>query len=255
MSGTKSEHDRLLSQGPAPPPSLPAIVDLHRRRSARRIQQICLSACALLVLWSWLWYYGPDNAVSGPTNTLGHRVPLEAHIMSKCPDAKGCLHDLVLPAMQQIEDKVNFTLSYIGSTTEKDDGVECKHGPTECLGNMLELCAASLYPDPKIYLGFTMCLTRDYEHIPERHLVEDCALEHGIDFGKLNACVSRDDGYAMELLRASVERTAAAGVKFSCTIRLNETIRCIMDGGEWKHCEGGHTVDDLVRDVKKLYGQ
>ena len=42
------------------------------------------------------------------------KVPLEAHIMSKCPDAKDCLHDMILPAMQNISDKVDFTLSYIG---------------------------------------------------------------------------------------------------------------------------------------------
>lgn len=62
-------------------------------------------------------------------------VPLEAHIMSKCPDARvcflllqvsrqrrgltkisaqDCLRDLVLPAMQRVHDKVDFTLSFIG---------------------------------------------------------------------------------------------------------------------------------------------
>lgn len=59
-------------------------------------------------------------------------VPLEAHIMSKCPDAKDCLRMLVLPTMQRVIDKVNFTLSYIGTPTE-NDGVECKHGPEECM--------------------------------------------------------------------------------------------------------------------------
>lgn len=58
-------------------------------------------------------------------------VPLEAHIMSKCPDAKDCLRKLVLPTMQRVIDKVNFTLSYIGTPTE-NDGVDCKHGPEEC---------------------------------------------------------------------------------------------------------------------------
>lgn len=42
------------------------------------------------------------------------RVLLEAHIMSKCPDARDCLHDMILPAMQRISDKVEFRLSYIG---------------------------------------------------------------------------------------------------------------------------------------------
>ena len=43
------------------------------------------------------------------------KVDLEAHIMSKCPDAKDCLRDMILPAMQNVSDKVNFKLSYIGT--------------------------------------------------------------------------------------------------------------------------------------------
>ena len=42
------------------------------------------------------------------------RVQLEAHIMSKCPDARDCLQQLVVPTMEQVSDKVNFRLSYIG---------------------------------------------------------------------------------------------------------------------------------------------
>ncbi|PQE10254.1 gamma interferon inducible lysosomal thiol reductase protein [Rutstroemia sp. NJR-2017a WRK4] len=139
-----------------------------------------------------------------PTNRV---VPLEAHIMSKCPDAQDCLKMMVLPAMQRVYEKVNFTLSFIGAPTD-NDGVACMHGPEECMGNILELCAASLYPDPKIYLGFTMCLTRDYKDIPQRSLVEDCALEHGMDFDKLNACTVQDDGgFGMGMLRDSVRRS------------------------------------------------
>ncbi|KAI0160391.1 hypothetical protein GGR57DRAFT_499800 [Xylariaceae sp. FL1272] len=135
------------------------------------------------------------------------RVPLEAHIMSKCPDAKDCLKEMILPAMIRVVDKVNFTLSYIGTPTV-NDGVECKHGPAECMGNIIELCAQQLYSDPKIWLGFTMCLTRDYSHIPQRELVQDCALEHAVDFDRLNECATRDDGaFGMSMLRRSVQRT------------------------------------------------
>lgn len=54
-----------------------------------------------------------------------------------------------------------------------------------------------------------MCLTKDYKHIPERSLVEDCALEHAIDFTALNECAARDDGaHGLDLLRKSVQRSA-----------------------------------------------
>ena len=54
-----------------------------------------------------------QKAMSSTSNSSG-LVPLEAHIMSKCPDARDCLRDLVVPAMEQIVDMVDFKLSFIG---------------------------------------------------------------------------------------------------------------------------------------------
>ena len=126
------------------------------------------------------------------------------------------------------------------------------HGPGECLGNIVQLCAAKVYPNPKIYLGFANCMTSDYKEIPERSLIEDCALEFGVDFKKLNDCIS-DEGEGIDLLRASVERSHGNNVTKSCTVRLNGKVRCIRDGGKWYDCPGGSNVTDLVADIKDLY--
>ncbi|MCJ1390669.1 hypothetical protein MMC18_003530 [Xylographa bjoerkii] len=172
--------------------------------------------------------------------------------MSKCPDARDCLRDFVVPAMEKIVDKVDFRLSFIGSV-DPDDSIQCKHGQTECLGNILSLCANNLYiNDTKVSLGFTTCMIMDYTNIPKRSLVENCALEHGVDFNLLNDCVS-EDGKGLDLLEASVKRSKEAGVKYSCTVRLDDKFRCIRDGGVWKDCKGGSKVEDLVSDVEKLY--
>jgi hypothetical protein len=121
--------------------------------------------------------------------------------------------------MARLSPKINFTLSYIGTPTDPDGGVACMHGPTECLGNIIELCAANEYPDPKVYLGFTMCLSRKYEQIPSRALISDCAMEHGISFDKLNDCASKADGsFGIGLLRDSVARSKSLGVTTSCTV-------------------------------------
>ncbi|PVH82106.1 hypothetical protein DL98DRAFT_371407, partial [Cadophora sp. DSE1049] len=148
------------------------------------------------------------SMASDNSNALDKKlVPFEAHIMSKCPDARDCLREMILPTMQRVIDKVNFTLSYIGTPTD-NDGVSCMHGPQECMGNIIELCSAKLYPDPKIYLGFTMCLSRDYQEIPQESLVKDCALEHGIDFDELDKCaVEENGGTAIGMLRDSVRRS------------------------------------------------
>ncbi|KAH8809100.1 hypothetical protein F5884DRAFT_393745 [Xylogone sp. PMI_703] len=150
----------------------------------------------------------PSRYMGTSAVTTAKLAPLEAHIMSKCPDARDCLKLLVLPTMQRVHDKVNFTLSYIGTPTD-NDGVSCMHGAQECAGNIIELCASHIYPDPKIYLGFTMCLSKDYQDIPDRSLVEDCALEHGMDFEQLNECMVREDGgFGVGMLRDSVRRSS-----------------------------------------------
>lgn len=128
------------------------------------------------------------------------------------------------------------------------------HGQTECLGDIVELCAAAEYPDPKTYLGFTMCLEHEYREIPRQAFLEECALEHGMSFEKLNDCMSRDDGaYGMGLLRDSVTRSAKLGVSTSCTVRLDGKTRCVMDGGKWRDCEDGSEPADLIKSIKKLY--
>jgi hypothetical protein len=53
-----------------------------------------------------------------------------------------------------------------------------------------------------------MCLSRDYKEIPQRSLIEDCALEHAINFEALNECATKDDGaYGIGMLRGSVQRS------------------------------------------------
>ncbi|WYZ46050.1 hypothetical protein EsH8_IX_000275 [Colletotrichum jinshuiense] len=230
-------------------------------RMTRRKGLLPVLAMAVIFAYSvWNFVHLPSAQTIAPivpekpsVEIVKELVPLEAHIMSKCPDARDCLRDLVLPTMMKSQDKVNFTLSYIGTPTE-NDGVDCKHGPSECMGNIIELCAAHLYPDPKINLGFTMCLTREYSAIPDRGLVEDCALEHAIDLKALNDCATLDDGgFGVGMLRDSVRRSKAAGVTKSCTVRLNEEIYCIRDDGQWKDCPHGAGVNDLVIAIEKLY--
>lgn len=138
---------------------------------------------------------------------------------------------------------------------DTNNSIHCKHGPGECLGNMIALCAAELYPsNPVISLGFSNCLVSSYSKIPSRELVESCALEHGLSFDDLNGCIS-EEGKGLDLLEQSVERSQVAGVTKSCTVRVDNKMWCIRDGGEWKDCEHGSDVRSLVKEVKKLYNR
>ncbi|EUC29778.1 hypothetical protein COCCADRAFT_105674 [Bipolaris zeicola 26-R-13] len=222
-------------------------------RSSSNKSRLQMAVTMLVLSLFWLastWSCADDHHHHLDTDS---KVPLDVHIMSKCPDARDCLNKLVLPAMANVSDKVDFRLSMIGTLTE-DDGVLCMHGQTECLGDIVMLCAASEYPDPKLHLGFTNCLITDYPEIPARSLIEDCALEHGLDFEVLNECMSRENGaYGMGLLRDSAQHSRDVGVTTSCTVRLDDKVRCVADGGKFKDCPDGDKPEDLIRDIERLY--
>lgn len=168
--------------------------------------------------------------------------------------------------------------------SKKSSEIECKHGPAECIGDMLMLCAANLpfpptadeallpqaYPRTPIIrsLGFANCLINDFPQIPERDFVHQCALEHGIDFDALNKCASQqnddpDDGgrgrlplSGLALLRNSALRSERLGAKISCTVRLDDSVWCVRDGGEWKDCvqDGeGRKPELLADEVRRLW--
>ncbi|KAF8251617.1 hypothetical protein K440DRAFT_511176, partial [Wilcoxina mikolae CBS 423.85] len=181
------------------------------------------------------------------------KVPLELHIMSQCPDATYAFTHLILPSLFQIAHLVNYTQSFIG-TPVSGGGVACKHGPSECLGNMLHLCAASLTTPTLDYLPFSKTLLEDYEKVTDQEFVKSAAEKAGIDFEELNKKVSDiGPGGGMDLLLKSVERSEEAGVKRSATIRVEGEVVCVRDDEMWKECKYGDTVEDLVRVVKEAH--
>ena len=93
-----------------------------------RLRRFFLLAGILLVAFWFFLGHSTDSVTIGtePVTQAGNtgtsstngtliKVPLEAHIMSRCPDARDCLQDLIVPAMENISDKVLFNLSFIGS--------------------------------------------------------------------------------------------------------------------------------------------
>ncbi|KAJ6259016.1 hypothetical protein Dda_5912 [Drechslerella dactyloides] len=192
------------------------------------------------------------------TNGAKSPIPVEMFTMSKCPDARDCVADLVLPTMAKLFDSGKITLkpTYIGTPDDSTGGIACMHGEGECLGNILQLCAYELYkPEPKRWLGFTYCMGQKYRQIPDPAFVESCAREHGMDMKKVSDCASSTEpNQGVELLRTSARRAMSLKVKTSCTIAVQGKTVCVRDGGQWKAgCNG--SVDELVQLIESAYNK
>ncbi|KAK6335484.1 hypothetical protein TWF696_002258 [Orbilia brochopaga] len=185
-------------------------------------------------------------------------VPVEMFVMSKCPDAKDCVANLVVPVMSRLFESGKMILkpTYIGTPDDSTGGIACMHGPGECLGNILELCAYEKFKaDPKKWLGFTNCMSQDYRNIPDTTLMENCAREYGMDPKVLSDCAaSTESKEGVELLRTSARRAMSLKVKTSCTLQVMGKTVCVRDGGEWKEgCNGN--VDEMVKLIEEQYNK
>lgn len=106
------------SKAPLLPHTVPAVQqDGNATQDAtmarRRTHTTRLRVAALAILLSLFWLVRTWNCEHKHLG-MATKVPLDVHIMSKCPDARDCLKKLVLPVMSNVSEKVDFRLSFIG---------------------------------------------------------------------------------------------------------------------------------------------
>lgn len=92
---------------------LPQTEEPRPRPAPKRFSRFHGIAFALVLGLFWLtrpWKCSHTHVYHGTAS----KVPLEIHIMSKCPDARDCIEELIVPTMANVSDKVDFKLSYIG---------------------------------------------------------------------------------------------------------------------------------------------
>jgi hypothetical protein len=80
---------------------------------SRKTRRTRLQMAAFVLLFSLFWL-ARTFTCTDMHDEADTKVPVDVHIMSKCPDARDCLKKLVLPAMANVSDKVDFRLSMIG---------------------------------------------------------------------------------------------------------------------------------------------
>ncbi|KAI0080899.1 hypothetical protein K474DRAFT_1657417 [Panus rudis PR-1116 ss-1] len=187
------------------------------------------------------------------------KVPVVLGVMSQCPDAILC-ESVFDEVLKHTSDKIDLSLTFIGklNASEPIYGVTCKHGPSECAGNVQELCALK-YEPTFTWWNFVQCNNAHgrYE-VGTPAVTLECAKEAGIDWenSRTGQCAGVD-GQArgkegIQLLQESVQVTASLGVEESCTIIISGKPVCVHDE-TWKDCDGGHDVDDFVRQIEEEY--
>lgn len=170
-------------------------------------------------------------------------LPIEIFVMSKCPDAiyTESTFASILPVAG-----ASVTLQFIADPKT----LACKHGESECRGNQLELSIQSAVPS-KLF-DFLAIYNRKMDEIGHESDDRLMALLHdaGLLDGEAGSVIAayQDELDSGTLLRASAEHASSLGVKYSATIRIDDEIVGIRDGGRWK--EMRHGIDGSAESWK-----
>jgi len=96
---------------------------------------------------------------------------------------------------------------------------DCMHGPQECQGNIIELCAYNVtYPASQYgWWKMGVCMQSDEDNIPDN--AQNCATQAGLDWNKINSCVT--SGLGNKLFSESIVYSNSMGVQSTPTIFIN----------------------------------
>jgi hypothetical protein len=147
---------------------------------------------------------------------------LDLFIMSECPYAKGIIPsvDAFLAHMGRDRRQVDLRIEFIGSAGP-DGELESMHGPEEVAEDLRLACAQRLYGKGYRFMAYAVCRAGAEEGADWRA----CAGK-GMSAAEIARCADGPEG--RELLAASFDRAAAAGIEGSPSWLLNEKLE--MDG-------------------------
>jgi len=124
----------------------------------------------------------------------------------------------------------------------QDDGngqFECLHGPDECVGDLLEICAYNLTYSAQNEYGwwkFCLCLQNDYEDIPNN--AQSCAQTANLNWDPILSCSKGSLGSSL----------FSQSIAFSNNMNVDATPTIFVNGVEYV---GG--PDDPLTTVCQAY--
>ncbi|MEW5301913.1 MAG: hypothetical protein WDW36_004737 [Sanguina aurantia] len=93
--------------------------------------------------------------------------------MSKCPFAIES-ESQISKVLKQVGDLMSLSIDYVGNPNGK--APTCKHGPSECQGNIQQLCLAQYAASDRQLLDFVLCQNAQRDDIGSQALARSCAV-------------------------------------------------------------------------------
>ncbi|OWR42818.1 Gamma-interferon inducible lysosomal thiol reductase [Danaus plexippus plexippus] len=171
----------------------------------------------LLKLLFLLLFVVIDRCVSSGSQKL----LLSVYYESNCPDSKAFILNQLQPAFQLLHDHMTIKFVPFGkakSINFGDGGFQCQHGPSECLGNIVQDCSLHYMneqPD-KDKLTYVACEIKTRSASQGRF---DCVEKANLPTNLIDECIFHGKGTSLQL--ESEYLTSLVNHKFIPTVTIN----------------------------------
>jgi len=148
------------------------------------------------------------------------KVQVHNFEMSKCPycSAYTVLFTSTVMSKAGLPEIIDLKEDFIGSVNGGQ--FTCTHGPSECVGDEILICASQMYPEGWSWWNLTSCMQSDYTNVPSNF--QSCAEKSGYNstiIAAIQAC--SQDKTGVQLLTASFNEASNQGIDEAPTIIIN----------------------------------
>ncbi|KAH6941528.1 hypothetical protein HPB50_019259 [Hyalomma asiaticum] len=141
-----------------------------------------------------------DVDFAGGGSRPSHRVKVKLFYETHCPYSRNFITKQLWPTYLKLSERLSVRLVPYGMARKKEavdaDGrkrteITCQHGHNECVANMIQACAVSLYRGTYQLLAYVACM----ESSPTPHRVaKPCSSRVGVSWSALEHCASSRAG-------------------------------------------------------------
>jgi len=118
---------------------------------------------------------------------------------------------------QGLPDIIDLEVYFVGQIDSRTKDFDCMHGPEECVGDILLLCAHNTShgnSNPYAWWGNEVCMMGDQDNIPDN--AQSCAQKNNLNWDTINTCANGQQG--IDLFTNSINVSNNDGIYATPTV-------------------------------------
>mmetsp|Transcript_38474 Transcript_38474/g.60041 ORF Transcript_38474/g.60041 Transcript_38474/m.60041 type:complete len:471 (+) Transcript_38474:274-1686(+) len=147
------------------------------------------------------------------------KLKIDFYMEAECPGCKEFTKTVLTDVLNDFHEHITLRAIPYGNAQLKNGTIHCQHGPTECLGNKIELCMMKQVKDWQKWWPAFKCIEKS-DDSPE-NASKTCLPDNNIDLQSVLDCAKGDEGELLHMKAADETINLKPKHKFTPWVVVN----------------------------------